>query len=89
MPKGSAVASVEAKLKKEYPGNPGAVYGTLNKAGLMHGNKPTAKGLKPAKDDARAGRTEAHAVQGTSRPAAKTQSKAGHLKHMRDAGLLK
>jgi hypothetical protein len=51
MPKGSAVAKVESKLKKEYPGNPGAVYGTLNKAGLMHGNKPTAKGLKKAEPD--------------------------------------
>lgn len=49
MPKGSAVAEVEAKLKKQYPGNPGAVYGTLNKIGLMHGNKATAKGLKPAR----------------------------------------
>ena len=49
MPKGSAVAKVESKLKKRYPGNPGAVYGTLNKAGLMHGNKPTKKGLKTAK----------------------------------------
>jgi hypothetical protein len=48
MPKGSKVEKVETKLKKEYPGNPGAVYGTLNKIGLMQGNKPTAKGLKPA-----------------------------------------
>jgi hypothetical protein len=48
MPKGSAVADVEGKLKSEYPGNPGAVYGTLNKIGLMHGNKPTKKGLRPA-----------------------------------------
>jgi hypothetical protein len=53
MPKGSAVADVESKLKKEYPGNPGAVYGTLNKIGLMHGNKPTAKGLKKAHSDKR------------------------------------
>ena len=51
MPKGSAVAKVEAKLKKEYPGNDKAVFGTLNKAGLMHGNKPTAKGLKKAEPD--------------------------------------
>jgi hypothetical protein len=48
MPKGSAVEKVEKKLKKEYPGNPGAVYGTLNKAGLMKGNKATAKGRKKA-----------------------------------------
>jgi hypothetical protein len=49
MPKGSVAAKVESKLKKEYPGNPHAVYGTLNKAGLMHGNKTTAKGAKPAR----------------------------------------
>jgi hypothetical protein len=48
MPKGSEVAKVESKLKKEYPNNPGAVYGTLNKAGLMKGNRPTKKGEKKA-----------------------------------------
>jgi hypothetical protein len=48
MPKGSAVEAVEGKLKREYPGNPHAVYGTLNKIGLMKGNKATKKGLKPA-----------------------------------------
>ncbi len=37
-------AKLEAKLKKEYPNNPHAVYGTLNKIGAMHGNKETAKG---------------------------------------------
>lgn len=35
---------LEQKLKSEYPNNPGAVYGTLNKLGAMHGNKETAKG---------------------------------------------
>jgi hypothetical protein len=45
----TAVADVEGKLKKEYPGNPGAVYGTLNKIGLMHGNKATTKGRRAAK----------------------------------------
>ncbi len=49
MPKGSAIEDVEGKLKREYPGNPHAVYGTLNKIGLMRGNKATAKGLKKAK----------------------------------------
>ena len=49
MPKGSAVADVEGKLKKEYGGNKKAVYGTLNKIGLMRGSKVTAKGMKPAK----------------------------------------
>lgn len=48
MPAGSAVAEVEKDLKEQYPNNPGAVYGTLNKIGLMHGNKPTKKGLRPA-----------------------------------------
>jgi len=45
----TAVADVEAKLKKEYPGKPGAVYGTLNKIGLMRGSRATAKGRKAAK----------------------------------------
>ena len=35
---------LEKKLKAEYPNNPGAVYGTMNKLGVMHGNKETAKG---------------------------------------------
>jgi len=34
------------KLKKQYPNNPGAVYGTLNSIGAMHGNKETAKGAE-------------------------------------------
>ena len=47
MPKGTKVAKAESALKKEYGSNKGAIYGTLNKIGLMHGNKPTAKGLVP------------------------------------------
>lgn len=35
---------LEDKLKREYPNNPGAVFGTLNKLGAMRGNKETAKG---------------------------------------------
>jgi hypothetical protein len=35
---------LEAKLKKQYPNNPNAVYGTLNAIGAMQGNKETAKG---------------------------------------------
>lgn len=35
---------LEAKLKREYPKNPGAVYGTMNKLGYMTGNKETSKG---------------------------------------------
>ena len=35
---------LEAKLKQEYPNNPGAVYGTLNKAGAVKGNKEAPKG---------------------------------------------
>ena len=47
-------AFLEAKLKKEYPGNPGAVYGTMNKLGAMHGSKETAKGrAMQAKHDAK------------------------------------
>lgn len=37
-------AFLEKKLKKEYPHNSHAVYGTMNKLGVMRGNKETAKG---------------------------------------------
>jgi len=37
---------LEKKLKKEYPDNPSAVYGTMNKLGFMKGNKETVKGRK-------------------------------------------
>ena len=37
-------AFLENKLKREYPNNPGAVYGTLNAIGAMRGSKETAKG---------------------------------------------
>lgn len=31
-------------LTREYPGNPNAVYGVMNKIGAMHGNVETPKG---------------------------------------------
>ena len=37
---------LEKKLKKEYPNNPRAVFGTMNKIGAMKGNKVTKKGLE-------------------------------------------
>ncbi len=40
---------LEDKLKKEYPNNPGAVYGTMNKIGAMKGSKITKKGLEMEK----------------------------------------
>lgn len=55
MPAGSKAAKVEAALKREArkKGLTGEradryVFGTLNKAGLMRGNKPTAKGRAKA-----------------------------------------
>lgn len=48
MPAGSKVAKVEKKLKAEYGSNQKAVYGTLNKIGLMRGSKVTAKGRRTA-----------------------------------------
>lgn len=47
--KPTALGDVEGKLKKEYGSNKGAIYGTLNKVGLMRGNKATAKGRRAAK----------------------------------------
>ena len=35
---------LEERLKREYPGNDHAVYGTLNAIGAMRGSKETAKG---------------------------------------------
>ena len=37
------------KLTKEYPHNPSAVWGTLNKIGAVKGNKETAKGREMEK----------------------------------------
>jgi hypothetical protein len=51
---------LEQKLKKEYPNNPRAVYGTLNSLGAMHGNKETAKGrAMQAKHDQKVSRRRA------------------------------
>ncbi len=36
--------ALERKLEKEYPNDPHAVYGTMNKMGMMKGNKETSKG---------------------------------------------
>ncbi len=37
---------LEDKLKAEYPNNPHAVFGTMNKVGAMKGNKETPKGVR-------------------------------------------
>lgn len=47
----TAVGDVESKLKHEYGSGKeaaGKVFGTLNKIGLMRGNKTTKKGMKRA-----------------------------------------
>lgn len=51
---------LEDKLKREYPNNPHAAYGTMNRIGAMHGNQETDKGREmQAKHDAdvKAGQT--------------------------------
>ncbi len=45
----TAVADVEDKLKARYGGNNAAVFGVLNKIGLMQGSRVTAKGRRAAK----------------------------------------
>lgn len=59
---------LEDELKKEYPNNPGAVYGTLNKIGAMKGNKETAKGramqAKHERDTRGSGRTNPVTIRG-------------------------
>jgi hypothetical protein len=53
----TALADVEDKLKAEYgAGNKRTVYGTLNKIGLMRGNKATAKGKRAAQPKKKAKR---------------------------------
>lgn len=47
--KKTALGDVEGKLKKQYGGNKSAIYGTLNKIGLMRGSKATAKGKRAAR----------------------------------------
>ena len=40
---------IEKKLRKEYGDNDHAIYGTMNKLGLMKGSKETSKGRKVEK----------------------------------------
>lgn len=40
---------LEKKLKKEYGNDKHAIYGTMNKLGLMKGNKETKKGKEEDK----------------------------------------
>ena len=47
--KKTALGDVEPKLQKRYGKDSPIVYATLNKIGLMRGNKTTAKGTKAAK----------------------------------------
>lgn len=35
---------LKKQLEREYPNNPSAVWGTLNKIGAVRGNRETAKG---------------------------------------------
>ncbi len=51
---------LETKLKREYPNNPHAVYGTLNAIGAMRGNKETAKGRAMDAKHAKAGGRHPH-----------------------------
>lgn len=58
MPAGTKVASAEAAIRKSAESRKGVkdkdayVYGTLNKMGLMRGNKPTRRGLAKARKPA-------------------------------------
>lgn len=49
VPAGSKVAAVEAALKSQYGSNKHAIFGTLNKIGLMRGSKVTKKGRQKSK----------------------------------------
>ena len=45
----TALGDVESKLKARYGSNKRAIYGTLNKIGLMRGNRATRKGARAAR----------------------------------------
>lgn len=49
MPKNSEAGRMEHILRKEYGSNKHAIYGTLNKLGLMRGSRVTAKGKRRRK----------------------------------------
>lgn len=40
---------LKKRLEREYPNNPSAVWGTLNKIGAVRGNRETAKGREMEK----------------------------------------
>ncbi len=67
---------LERKLKAEYPGNPGAVYGTLNSLGYMKGSRETAKGRAAQAKHERDARTS------RAQPDARTR----HIAAARNAG---
>ena len=54
---------LERKLEKEYPNNPHAVWGTMNKVGAVKGNKETAKGKKMEKKHERKETSHARALR--------------------------
>ena len=71
---------LEQKLKAEYPGNPGAVYGTLNALGAMRGNKETPKGAAmQAKHDAKVGHPHSNLGAYLHKP--KGSAPKGRAKH--------
>jgi hypothetical protein len=73
-----------AHTKGGYGGVPQSVGKEFNQA-----DKGKKLASLPPKAEMHRGNTEAHAVRGTSRPAKKSQSEAGHLKHMKAMGLIK
>lgn len=70
---------LEAKLKKAYPGNPRAVYGTLNKIGAMRGSQETEKGAEMQRkhDEMSKFKGEAHSYS-LKRPKRKVLSRYSH-----------
>jgi hypothetical protein len=72
---------LEAKLKKEYPGNDHAVYGTMNAIGAMHGNKTTAKGDEmEAKHNAKEEASEPPAVRKAKKRIQARKYVKGHMR---------
>lgn len=72
---------LEQKLKQQYPNNPKAVYGTMNKIGAMKGNQVNPKGVAMQK------RMIAQKMQSSPKPLTNQAMQGAYQKAMRSGKL--
>lgn len=84
-------SQAQARLMAAAAHTPGGYGGVPQSVGQEFNQADKGRNLKqlPPKAEAARGNTEAVIAKGTLRPPKRTQSAPGHLKHMREAGLLK